>query len=69
MGKQDMALEVTWREPAAEATSRLRPRVTVLEEGSTLLGPFVSSGHLCRLPGPAYTCLRELEGSKSKGWG
>lgn len=30
MGKQDMALEVTWRELAAEATSRIKPRVTVV---------------------------------------
>lgn len=32
MGKQDMALEVKWRELAAEATSRIKPRVTVVAE-------------------------------------
>lgn len=37
--------------------------------GSSLLGPFILSGHLCHLPEPAYTSLREQEGSESKGWG
>lgn len=39
------------------------------KEGSSLLGPFILSGHLCHLPGPAHTSLREREGSESKGWG
>ena len=44
MGKQDMALTGGMEgRLAAEATSRPRPRVTVLaeEEGSSLLGPFI----------------------------
>lgn len=68
MGKQDMALEVTRREPATEATSELPVTVPAEEESSSLLGPFILSDHLCLLPGPAYTSLREQEGSESKRW-
>lgn len=61
MGKQDMVLRGGMeRRLAAEATSRPRTRVKVLgeEEGFSLLGLFISSGHLCAargdLPAPAW---------------
>lgn len=70
MGKQDMALMGGWKELwVAEATSRLRPRVTVLDEEEGF--PPAWPVHLVWLPVLlTVTCLHlpgEVRGRA--GWG